>query len=581
MGMATASPMTSPPRPSGNAGSRRGELGGWILGLALGMGIFLAFLPLPDAWDVPFHLYFSQEFASALAEKGGWPDWDGAIYGGRGSPAFRFYAPGAYLICAGFQYLGFSVPVALKGTVLFFLVVGGFGLRRWMTALGLESALPVGLVLWFASPTVGLHLFRAFLFQNLAAISLLPWILAQMETTFSGGWSGVPLGVLACGAVAWIHLPSALMIGYLGLVIVVGRRVAGTDWSHLTPLAAMAVVGLALASPYFLEAMAGLSSLQFDPHLEIQQPWAHASFLDDPLPLEERAASAPASLVSLPMPNLRLAIRMGLGASVLLLMLSLVTGSCRPDRGFPYLLAGVAGFLVTFRWSLPLWRALPGWASLQYPWRWAWPATVLFLPFMAAWYGQASLSPFLRRVGWALTGLFVAAGLWLQVSGRALPERWLGQALDGDFHYPCEYVPSTCQLADCRLARPLPAKVGAFHQLRLEAPGGRLEIRSGGRDEVEFVVEIPRESGLLHGWTHFDPSWRLQRLEDAAEIRLSPEGPCGQILAMLPTGSGTYRLYRTHTRWRTVGWGIASLAGLVFLWISWAVPRSGTGNPGA
>ena len=530
---------------------------GWVAGLALGFGVFFFSTPFPDALDVPFHLYFSNEFSSALAEAGDLPDWDAAVYGGRGTAAFRFYAPGAYLVGSGFRYLGFSLPAGLKCTVLFFFLVGAFGLRRWMGMLGLSGSFPVGLVLWFGAPVVAIHLFRVFLFQNICAMCLMPWVLASFEETFVSGWGGVPKGAIACGAVAWIHLPSALMMGYLGALIVLGRGFYRAGWKHVTQLTAMACLGLSLAGPYILEAVPGVGSLNFDAHMAIQQPWEHPGFLDDAIPV--KAVSSP---------NLRLAMRIGLAALILLVVLTLWGNSIDVWKAFPYLLAAGIGILVTFRFSLPLWRILPGWSSLQYPWRWVWPVTILAIPFAAAWSENRGLSPAIRRVGWVALGLWIATTVWIQAGSQNLPANWYQKALDGNFHYPCEYTPRTCRLADCQLPHPLPAKVGPYHQFSPKGGGANLKVNFSSRSEVLFSADVKGGDGTLFCRTHFDPFWRLLRLEDGKQIEVSSVGECGQISAVLPPGKGTFRLFRVFSPRRVIGWLLGVLAALILAILS-------------
>ncbi|NLI79860.1 MAG: hypothetical protein GX442_25870 [Candidatus Riflebacteria bacterium] len=576
----------------------------WGGGLLVGLSVFLATFPFPDAWDVPFHLYFAQEYSEAVAELGWLPDWDAAIYGGRGTAAFRFYAPAGYLVAAGFQWLGMPVGAALKATVLVFLAVGGWGLRRWLERLNLDGAFPLALLLFLGSPFLAIHLFRVFLFQNLCAVCLFPWVLAALEGIFQAGWTAVPAGAVAGGLAAWTHLPALLMMGYLAIPYLGARwwlaSPAGPD-RRLPPLAVMVTLAMGLAAPYVLEAVPELPTLHFESHMEIQTPWAHPSFLDDPIPPAAGPQAIAAGLLPLARPNFRLVMRVAMGIAFALAAWSAWRGGGTRRAVVPGLLAGSLALAFSLRLSVPLWQALPGWTVLQYPWRWVWPAGILLLPAMAAWTGAghrapgevggasrppgpqggpADLLPVAAGSragtlpGWLAVGAWLAASFWVQGTVGPVPPAVVDRALQGDFHYPCEYVPATCQVADCRLPRPLPSRKGPYHQLVLEAPGGRLELLFGSREGALFQAEIPTGTGTLWCHTHFDPFWRLQDAATHRPFPVQPAGPCGQMRAELPAGRATYHLFRVHSWRRTVGWALAVVAGLALVWLRRSFPAA-------
>ncbi len=543
---------------------------GGLLGLIVGLGWFVRLAPLADAWDVPFHLYFSQEFAQTLAEEGTRPDWDAAIYGGRGTAAFRFYAPGAYVVASSFQYLGFSVPGALRATVIAFLLVGAWGLVRWMGRLGLDNSIPLALVLFLANPVVSIHLFRVFLFQNICAMALFPWVLDALARIGSEERTGLAQGALMGGLIAWTHLPAALMMGYLAMAWVVlqgcvpGGR--GIPWRSAL---LMPLLALGLAGPYLLEALPELDSLHVSSHLETQQPWVHKSFLDDPLipPTPAMTDGPPPTFLGLERPNFRLAMRLAVAGALGLVLLSVASGGIGLRHPVvPAVLTGLVGLAMAFRGSLPLWHWLPGWATLQYPWRWVWPGTILLIPAMAGWWSSGVAGPGRRGLpitllGWIGIALWVFTALWVQGTAVPLSNGLLERFLAGEFHYPCEYAPATCQLANCRLPRPIPARVGPYHQLEVLASGeAHLEPVQNSRHEVVFRAHLPPSGGVLIGQTHFDQGWALEQVETGRRLALSPFGPCGQIRANLPAGTGTFRLFRHHSSRRTAGIALALLA---------------------
>ena len=197
-----------------------------IAGLLLGMGWFMIGAGFPAAGDVYFHLRFARDFFNSCVEKVGYPDWDARPYDGKGTPAFRFYAPLAYVITGVFQIFGFPVGFSVKLSILLFAFAGAWGTYQWLISLGKSGwAASGGVFPFFVNPIMALHLFFTFFYQNLCAMLLFPLVLAGFSRAEKDPTSrnGLCLAVVAMGFVCWTHLPSAMMMGY-GLITIVFFR---------------------------------------------------------------------------------------------------------------------------------------------------------------------------------------------------------------------------------------------------------------------------------------------------------------------------------------------------------------------
>ncbi|HNV69759.1 MAG TPA: 6-pyruvoyl-tetrahydropterin synthase-related protein, partial [Candidatus Ozemobacteraceae bacterium] len=257
----------------------RALLGGAIL---LAYGWFFFGVEIYAAFDTVFHLYFAREFYEALLESLTWPDWDAFPYDGRGTPAFRFYAPVGYLISAALQLLGAPVQVALKGTILLFAVVGAIGVYYWFRRLGLRRERPLGAALFLSSPFLAVHLTRVFFFQNLLAILLFPWVCYGLAHRGRGRKRGGIIAGVTLGVMALTHLPATLMAGYLSVVILTLTRHGRETWSQvLRELLLIVALAAGIAAPYLLPAMAERTTVNFHSHMAIQEIGKPGDFLDD------------------------------------------------------------------------------------------------------------------------------------------------------------------------------------------------------------------------------------------------------------------------------------------------------------
>jgi len=212
-----------------------------LLAFLFAAGWFMRFDPFPVAVDTAFHVRYLEDFHRALGEGDGWPDWDARPYAGRGTSAFRFYAPGVYLLGSLFMSCGASVFLALKLVIGLFIGLGILGTVRWIRALDPVLRRDVGAWVFAGSPFLATHLYQMFFLQYFCGILLLPWVL---DGQARGGRAGLLQAAFTLGMIGWIHLPAALVAGYAMLLIGVTRavlerspKVVGRD------LAALALAG--------------------------------------------------------------------------------------------------------------------------------------------------------------------------------------------------------------------------------------------------------------------------------------------------------------------------------------------------
>lgn len=504
------------------------------------MGFVWATDPFPVGYDVAFHIRYLQDYSEAWRENPfRLPDWDPRPYGGRGSAAFRFYAPAVYLLGSVFMFLGFTVTGALKAVLGVYTAVGILGMHFWLRTVLPASLVLTGAGLFVICPMFSAHLFQMFFFQNICANLLLPWVL--------GGWTGASanrrgllIAALGLSAMGYTHLPATLMAGYILAVLALIDAIGTRSFRPVMRLIWITTFCGALISPYSLPAMNGISEVSFY-RLETMVPWVRQDFLDDPLRF-----SPDTELWDSIRGVFRLAM---VGALVPFLIGGVFSrwGVRRFRATTPFsVAAGVFGFM-TIRWSMWLWYLLPGLKVLQFPWRFAWPTYILMIPAMALAPGGGfpSGGRMGRAAGKTLRVLGILGFLGLLSLNMAIqyyrkPVSDMKSITSIAFYYPPEYLPESCHEAD---PKPL---AGEVRGISLPSGAGRITASRHWSDVSEIQGEVGAASAgepvLLEILTHWDPCW-------AATVNGQPVNPvclkrCGTMGIPLGAGSFQLRLFR-------------------------------------
>lgn len=576
----------------------------WLF-LAAGMALgFAAFLlqPFCVSLDAPHHLRMAGDFFLAFMDSPGYPDWDALAYGGRGSMAFRCIAPLTYLVSGAWQLLGARVEVAVKLTVVSFALLGAWGVRRWMSALGLERAAGWGILVWLAGAPIALHADFFFFFQNLCAMLAFPLVLAgwSESRTASGDADRYPFALtLGFGLICWTHLQSAMMIVYVCAFLAACEAMAIRSWAPFRRLLVMAVAGGCLAAPHILPFAASIGDTHLNRVMHGMNVGTDTRFVDDSFATHEGTSVSAASTTSgiagvlawkirsawgcagtlekpaqirpnemLPWEMLQPLVLAAFGSVSLAALASFATGV--GGAPVPFLAAGIVLLFLTLRISAPLWGFFPGWYSLQFPFRWLLPAHVLIVPAVARLFLQddapenappgtrpASFGT-IRLAGIAAVGGMVCVTLVFHLLTASFDEDGFKLLREG-YGVSQEFAPAVCEFPG-RLS----GKAGGAHLPRLASGAGALLEFETGFSWARYSIRVTASEGArLAIGTHYDRAWRLE--SSGGAIPLEPERPCGTMNAWLPAGTHEYRLERDAAPFRNLGWLLA-IGGCFFAW---------------
>ncbi|MBF0499905.1 MAG: hypothetical protein HQM09_07220 [Candidatus Riflebacteria bacterium] len=528
---------------------------GWLLGMAFLALPYLWTDPYPENIDIGFHLRFAEDFSTAMSEGDGWPDWDARPFHGRGTSAFRYYAPLPYLGVSLFRHCGFSICAAFKILMLVAAAIGALGMRRWVFILGWPWALEWVTLLCLTSPPVLIHFYMVFFFQNFVAMMFFPWLLAGWWDSGTSG-RGTLVGIAALALMGWCHLPSAMMAGYAILVLAVVEAAMNRIVRPLSRAAFIVAGSGMLMAPYALPALLTRGEISFD-RLQAVFPWVYRSFLDS-LPFDPD--------------HMWDHIR----KMFLFVTIFLVTGmlggamvtrkSSSTYRHWWWCVFPVIFFLfLNLQISAPVWRILPGLPVLQMPWRLLFPASFLVIPFFLIPLSPgASFRPFFRIPGRTLIGLGWVG--WIGLSSiivwnhKAMDSKEIPKIMSVGIGYPVEYLPRTCPRED------LPCQAGSKPLPRVSGASSAILLLTDRMAFSEWQADLATGPASCTLDIHWDPCWRLSIDDCITPIQL--EATCGVMLFNIEAGKHNLRLTRVSPGYRDIGWLLGGIALIAWLYCS-------------
>ena len=380
------------------------------------------------------------------------PLWSSTDNNGLGSAMPALYHKLFYLLSGPLFLVTGKMKIALLLPILFFLLVGAFGMYRLLQLLGASRATCIagGLCLIAAKYTVTNWLIRGAVAEFSAAM-LIPWALSYLLSSLNENRVRTGLAV----ALALIFLAHSVMGYYLGLlfallflVAIVVRKIRLTGGLLGSALKAALVFALLVGPALLLIAT-------FGPNYDMQRilaPPNHPCSQFSPLIRyfwdEEFVFGSDWHIYSiqLDLPPLLFGIA-GLGSLLFLGKRAHKGGIAAPV--LPLVALGLAAFLLQTRLSAPFYNQVPGAAYLQFPWR----LLGLLAPVVIAtglYFAEKSAALWGRAGGVALCTLsmvLLCGGIAPVLYGNLPLETCIDSPLeDVCFSQLNEYVPKTVPL---------------------------------------------------------------------------------------------------------------------------------------
>jgi hypothetical protein len=305
--------------------------------------------------DILWHFVWSEQFYKTLMEGVLYPRWVDTPFG-YGSPTFIFYAPLTFYVISLINMITNSIILSMKVAIYFSFFLSGLGMYFFAKKLNGQGAGLISGVIYQLLPYHIFDLFGRGVVPELFAFIWFPLILLYIKKIFSDGKSS-SVALMSCSYAGLIltHLVSSfmftfVMIGYsLYLSLVEKEKVL-----ILKVLFAMAL-GLGLSSIYLIPVIFERSFV----HIEFIKI---VNFRDSFLFIKNNLVKREFYPIVHGIAILEITF---LIFSFLLIRKKII----RSDNIFFVLLLLLSLFLTT-PLSMFIWRYVPEFSNLQFPWRW-------------------------------------------------------------------------------------------------------------------------------------------------------------------------------------------------------------------
>ena len=505
----------------------------------------------------------------AIASGDLYPRWLTTANWGKGCPYFNFYSPGIYLFLAYQHALGIPLVLAMKLTMGLLVFAHGCGMYLWTSRHFEREGAFVAAALFMYAPYQFFDLYTRGALSEYTALALLPFLFLGIDRCVSPSCRRrdvILLGVVTA-ALVLVHNLSALMaVPFAAIYLACACRMWGVGLSAVPRVAAGAAIGGGLSAFHWLPAaMEGKHLLEFGT-VVIRGFFDYRKHFLDPAQLPGLHAMRTPEVTLI---NVGLVSLACLAASLVVL---LRTPSTRRRYGLVTLALGCGGTFLVLSASGAIYRNVPLFPYVQFPWRWMGLAT-LFLSAAGGWVGEARL--FGRP--WGRIALQVGLGLALIYTSRV--DRWVAKPLPdmearekkllagGNADGLCAgnvYIPrwASRESFDINPTLSLTASVS-----QIEVGSSVMSFTSDG-SSPENIIVLP--------WFYF-PGWKA-RLDDRP-WDLGPEER-GFIRLSVPEGKHRVTVRFGTTGPRIAGWLLACLcAAAAVAWLLIGLARSSIGRP--
>ncbi len=539
---------------SGKSGKIPAAVGILLLAASACTAQLILRLGLPVAHDMVFHLFQADQFYRDIVSGALLPRWAMSANNGYGSPNFIFYSPLAYYLAALFRVVAPSPVISVIISIWCGFFLSGAAMFLAVQRISGKGGALFSGVLYQSLPYHLLNLYGRGAFAELCAYAWFPLIILFLHETLSRGDSpGATAGLsMSYAGLVLTHLVSAFMFTVALVIYAACHFYQRRSLKALLRASSALFVGLGLSAFYLVPAMSEREFVQMDYLFNYVFSDYRHNFLflknafSTPFLVALNGAAFLELLLFLAMVRLLLteAFRENEGEKASLIHIK--GNGDRPDslHNRAICLIFICAFVLATPLSAPLWRFLPGFAVLQFPWRWV----SVMESALCLLAGAALRETGVLRLSHAGRGgrmaLYCTAALLslsfvlLLKGGRMHAAPFLERITDagrvsGYTNLPKEYTPIWATNVEKTVVE---EKVD-----RVSALSGNAYLRILKWDPEKRAVAISAsEPVLLRIATFFYPGW-IARL-DEKPCGIAVEAKSGAMLVAVPQGEHTLEL---------------------------------------
>jgi len=508
---------------------------------------------LADGWylahDYEAHLVRTVATCHEMGLGDFYPRWLSIACLGKGSPVLNFYAPGFYLMVGYLHALGLPVLTALKLLCISVFFLGSFGMYLWTKPYFGAAGAFLSATLYMFVPYHFVDIYVRGALPEFAALALLPFLFYAIDLSFSSDrpLRGVAICAVSSAAIILTHNLSALMIAPFAMAYFV--------WCSISVKAPLQRILFACAGPLL---GAGLSAFYWLPVL------MEKKYLGNLTSVISGGNRYFDHFVRIPQffspqwgfGNSRNGMSFQIGyillACAIIALLSMIfSRSSFKKFGFISFVLGLAGIFMTMPLSAPLYRLMPVFEFVQFPWRFLGPATLFF----AAGSGFCMHNRFLQteKAKWTFSAMVLILCVLVSTGQRNVkgrlsvdlePEAFRKQSESLFVEWTeDEFIPKGSTISPLLVLDSLKLVNDglATHIKDFEAVGSRMKCR---------VTATGQKSELTVPWFYF-PGWQAKCDDRVVPVQGSPEG---FIKVSIPPGEHAVEIWFGSTRPRLAGW---------------------------
>jgi hypothetical protein len=512
------------PAPSGGA-SNKAPSDRWHILLICAVAVailapeFFKGLSLSDS--VRFNIVWGDQFRELFRSGELYPRILPRSWGGLGSPTFYFYPPLFFWTASLIDVLTLAaLPTGrlISLTSMFFLLVSGLAMRKWLAPLGGSTAALLGAIAYMLAPY---HLFDIVgrgAVAEATGYAFLPLILIALRGLSRGESHSLPLLAGSYAGLVLSHLPTALLISVFVIpayVLFEARRSTLGPAAYLLRTLGGGTLGLGIAACYLVPALSLLEHVSSEALFTVYYSVENWFFW--------RPGAWPKS------GSMILIIPIAV-ASLLLAGAGAYAARRSDKRSEALFWFGVcAACFVMVSGLLPFLWSLPFLGQVQFPWRLL--SIAEFAAITALVIGRPRLVAPLTLAGLA-PGMMAATISLALVNYAAREASEMGSTVVSSFRAEYrdapEYLPAGI---------PIPAnEAGAPDAHQVVLPRAAVSLREG-RIELNLAKPQRVEAPLF-----YFPAWKVSRM-GGGEVPAAPS-PRGLLSWGAPAGASAFRVER-------------------------------------
>ncbi|HEX4488399.1 MAG TPA: 6-pyruvoyl-tetrahydropterin synthase-related protein [Terriglobales bacterium] len=519
----------------------------YVLVMAAAFVAVAPFLRMGNAsgHDFEFHVYSWLEVVNQWKQGILYPRWAEWAHYAYGEARFVFYPPASWTLGA---FLGSFLPwkVAPGAYIWVVLTLSGCSMlalaRRWM---GRNDAIWAA-VLYTVNPYYIVVIYWRSAYAELLAGALIPLLLLYVLRLEEERWKvAVPLALIV--AAAWLtNAPSAVMVNYSLVLLIVVMAVVRRSSRSLLPGLISVGLGLLLAAFYVVPAIYEQKwvdiSQVLGPGVRPQDNFLFTVLNDD---LHNRF-------------NQLISFVAVSEIATFVVAAPFLWKARREEFWWPQIVWGLAACLLMISPALFFWQHLPKLRFMQLPWRWLLCLNVPMVFLMVrAWKHWA-----------ARTAIYLAMLLVIGFCWQRVQEPWWDTDLDmAEMHRNLyekvgyegtdEYVPLGSDSYEIKQDA---------RRVTMEGPGtAQIRVTHWDAESKSFVATVSAPGKLVLRLFNY-PAWKVQ--VNGAAVAAETHTVTGQMSIPVLAGENQVEVKFSRTWDRTVG-GLVSMLSVLGTFIFW------------